>query len=144
MAITITVAKLYGDSRRSVEVIMPRLDFKQKSLLFGQTRDGTKALCIGISDIKGQMKCQRVPEVIEDNKQPSKRNNHKKTGSQLTHSPKGNSFSSVPALAEIKGDFRFILEESLRARLESCSKFGVSSLVDYERCGKVLIWKCSD
>ena len=53
MAITIAVAKLYGDSRRSFEVIMPRLDFKQKSQLFRQTRDGTKALCIGISDIKG-------------------------------------------------------------------------------------------
>jgi hypothetical protein len=90
------------------------------------------------------MKCQRVPEVIEDNKQPSERNNHKKTGSQLTHSHKEDSFISVPALTEIKGDFRFILEESLRARMKSHSKFGVSSLVDYERCGKVLNLKCSD
>lgn len=85
-----------------------------------------------------------MPEVIEDNKQPPKRNNHKKTGSQLTRSHKEDSFISVPALTEIKGDFRFILEESLRARMKSYSKFGVSSLVDYERCGKVLNLKCSD
>jgi hypothetical protein len=51
------------------------------------------------------MKCQRVPEVIEDNKQPSKRNNHRKTGSQLTPSPEGDSFISVSALTEIKEIF---------------------------------------